>query len=82
MTRVALFGLRWAVRVRAVRAFGAPRACLCVQDPPATPSVTWQSAVRRTHGFASPPYDGFAIVEDDELSVLFGDRLRIAASTP
>ena len=32
-------------------------------DPP-TPSVTWQSREHRetrwTHGFASPPYDGFA----------------------
>src|SRR5207302_847406 len=40
-----------------------------------TPSVTWQPLSRtprsRAHGFASPPYDGFAFVEDEEVLVGF-----------
>jgi hypothetical protein len=28
--------------------------------------------IQRAHGFASPPYDGFALLEDDKVTQLLG----------
>ena len=60
-------------------------------DPP-TPSVTWQSRADRetrgTHGFASPPYDGFAssgmknLVEQEKGDVRTGSSQAIRRSLP
>ena len=32
------------------------------------------AGVQRAHGFASPPYDGFALFKDDKVTQLLGKR--------